>query len=190
MSLKSDTQANRERLVLDLLDTIPTEDCHRDGLLDTPKRVAKMYDEIFAGYTTNIEDVITVFDAEGYDQMVVLKDIEFYSMCEHHMMPFFGKAHIAYIPDGKIVGISKLARILDVFARRLQNQERISQQVVDSIEKNLKPKGVAVVIEAKHLCMCARGVGKQNSVMKTSKLSGDFLGDNGTSRQEFFNLIS
>jgi GTP cyclohydrolase I len=187
--LRSDIQAKRERLILELLDTIPAEDCHRDGLRDTPKRVAKMYDEIFAGYKTKVEDVITVFDAEGYDQMVVLKDIEFFSCCEHHMLPFFGKAHIAYIPDGKIVGISKLARILDIFAKRLQNQERIAQQVAKAIQDHLNPKGVAIVIEAKHLCMCSRGVGKQNSVMKTSKLLGVFLDKDGSARQEFFNLI-
>ena len=160
----------------------------REGLKQTPIRVGKAYTKIFEGYSIKVEDVMTVFDSEGFDEMVLLKDIEFYSMCEHHMLPFFGKAHIAYIPDGKIVGISKLARILDIFARRLQNQERITKQVAEAIEKALCPKGVAVVLEAEHLCMRARGVQKQNSEMVTSKLTGAF-NDKARTRIEFFNLI-
>lgn len=160
----------------------------REGLQDTPRRVAKAYEKIFEGYAIDIKDILTIFDSEGFDQMVILKDIEFYSTCEHHMLPFFGKGHIAYIPNGKIVGISKLARILDIFARRLQNQERITTQVAQAIEENLKPRGVAVILEADHLCMRARGVQKQNSTMVTSKLIGAFK-ENESTRIEFFNLI-
>lgn len=161
---------------------------HSEGTEETPRRAAKAYEKIFEGYTKTVEEILTTFDAEGYDQMVLLKDIEFYSTCEHHLLPFFGKAHIAYIANGKIVGISKLARILDIFARRRQNQERITKQVCDAIQKHLKPKGVAIVLEAEHLCMRARGVEKQNSVMVTSKLTGRFKISEAT-RTEFFNLI-
>lgn len=171
-----------------IIKTVENVDELREGTKDTPMRVAKAFGKLFEGYEKNVEDILTVFDAEGYDQMVLLKDIEFYSTCEHHMLPFFGKAHIAYIPNGKIVGISKLARVLDIFARRLQNQERITQQVVEAIEKHLQPLGVAVVLEAEHFCMRARGVEKQNSVMQTSKLTGAF-DQNEKTRAEFFSLI-
>ncbi len=164
------------------------ENCSREGLQKTPVRARKAYLKIFEGYKIKPEDILTTFENEGKNQMVILKDIEFYSTCEHHLLPFFGKAHIAYIPGKKIVGISKLARILDIYARRMQNQERITQQVAEAIEKHLKPLGVAIVVEAEHLCMRARGVEKQNSVMVTSKLTGAFA-NNEKTRLEFFSLI-
>ena len=160
----------------------------REGLIDTPRRVVKSWTELYKGYNQKAEDILTVFSSDGYDQIVLLKDIEVYSMCEHHMLPFIGKAHVAYIPNEKIVGISKLARLVDIYARRLQIQERIGQQVTDDLMRLLKPKGAACIIEAQHLCMLMRGVNKQNSVMVTSSLRGVFL-QNSTSRQELMNLI-
>lgn len=165
------------------------EDPAREGLVDTPNRVVKSWKELYAGYGKDPADLLTVFDSDGYDELVLLDNIELYSMCEHHMLPFFGKAHVAYIPNGKIVGISKLARIVDVYARRLQNQERITQQVTEAIMKYSQPKGAACIIEAKHFCMCSRGVGKQNSVMKTSSMKGVFFED-PKARQELMNLIN
>lgn len=164
------------------------EDPNREGLRDTPKRVVKSWKELYAGYNQKEEDFLTVFEADGYDQIVLLDNIEMYSMCEHHMLPFYGKAHVAYIPDGKIVGISKLARIVDMYSRRLQNQERITQQVTDTLMNHLQPKGAACIIEAKHMCMCARGVGKQNSVMKTSSMKGAFIEEH-EARAELMNLL-
>lgn len=164
------------------------EDPNREGLKETPTRVLRSYDEIFAGYKADPESVFTIFDGEEYDQMVLLRDVELYSVCEHHMQPFFGKAHIAYIADGKIIGVSKLARLMEIFSRRLQVQERIGEQIVDALMKHLKPKGAACVIEARHMCMCARGVGKQNSIMVTSSLRGAFK-DEDSARAEFMNLI-
>ena len=160
----------------------------REGLIDTPRRVVKSWTELYKGYNQKAEDILTVFSSDGYDQIVLLKDIEVYSMCEHHMLPFVGKAHVAYIPNEKIVGISKLARLVDMYARRLQIQERIGQQVTDDLMRLLNPKGAACIIEAQHLCMLMRGVNKQNSVMVTSSLRGVFL-QNSTSRQELMNLI-
>lgn len=155
---------------------------------DTPKRVVKSWLELFGGYKkTAAEALGTTFSADGYDQMVILKDIEMYSTCSHHMIPFFGKVHIAYIPGKRVVGLSKLARLVEVFARRLQVQERLTQQIADSMNKVLKPKGVMVVIEAKHLCMCARGIQKQNSSMVTSAIHGLFK--NKPAREEFLSLI-
>jgi GTP cyclohydrolase I len=155
------------------------EDTTREGLVDTPKRVIKMYAEIFKGYTQKPEDILTTFAADGYDAIVLLKDIELYSMCEHHMLPFYGKAHVAYIPDpnGRIVGISKLARLVDIFAKRLQIQERLGDQVTSALMETLNPKGAACIIEATHMCMRMRGVEKQNSVMVTSSMKGVFLTD-------------
>lgn len=165
------------------------EDVTRDGLKDTPKRVLKSYKELFSGYSKNPKDIFTTFKNDGYNSMVVLKDIEVYSFCEHHMLPFFGKAHVAYIPNaGKIVGISKLARLVDIFSKRLQVQERIGEQVTESLMEHLNPKGAACVIEAKHMCMCMRGVSKQNSIMVTSSVKGEFMTD-ATVRQEFLGLI-
>lgn len=165
------------------------EDPARDGLKDTPRRVIKSYSELYGGYGKDPKDIFTVFENDGYNSMVILKDIELHSTCEHHMLPFYGKAHVAYIPnDGKIVGISKLARLVDIFAKRLQVQERIGEQVTKALMEYLDPKGAACVIEAKHMCMCARGVGKQNSVMVTSSLKGEFMNDQAV-REEFLNFI-
>lgn len=164
------------------------EDIEREGLKNTPKRVIKSYSRLFGGYKQKPEDILTTFDSENYDQMVVLKDIEFYSTCEHHMLPFFGKAHVAYIPNEKIVGISKLARLVEIYSRRLQNQERLTKQIAEALMFHLKPKGVGVVMEGKHFCMMCRGVEKQNSVMKTAHLTGVFL-DEIETRNEFYNLI-
>jgi len=166
------------------------EDVNRDGLLKTPHRVAKAYEFLMQGYNKRIEDVLNgaIFN-EKYDEMVIVKDIDFYSMCEHHLLPFFGKVHIAYIPGGKIVGLSKIPRIVDVFARRLQVQERMTQQIADTIEKFLCPIGVGVVAEGYHMCMMMRGVQKQNSITTTSAMHGIFKSDART-RSEFLNLIA
>jgi GTP cyclohydrolase I len=164
------------------------DDPTREGILETPKRVVKMWDEIYKGYKQNPEDIFKTFDKGTYDQMVVLRGSELYSMCEHHMLPFFGKVHVAYIPNEKVIGISKLARLVDIFSKRLQIQERIGEQVTTAIMKYLKPKGAACVIEATHLCMKMRGVEKQNSIMVTSSLKGEFL-DNPSAKQEFLTFI-
>lgn len=164
------------------------EDVSREGLLETPQRVAESMNKLYGGYKENPSDIITVFDNEGYDEMVIAKDIEFYSMCEHHMLPFFGKAHIGYVPDTKIIGLSKMPRLVEVFARRLQNQERLTKQIAETLNKELGPKGVGVIIEASHFCMMARGVEKQSSKMTTSSFAGLFLKDSRT-RSEFLNLI-
>lgn len=165
------------------------EDPDRQGLLKTPERVAKAYSFITQGYTQDAAAILrgAMFDEE-YSEMVLVKDIELYSLCEHHMLPFFGKAHIAYIPKGKIVGLSKIPRIVDVFSRRLQVQERLTIEIRDCIAETLEPLGVAVVIEAQHLCMQMRGVSKQNSATTTSAFSGTFLSDAKT-RKEFISLI-
>jgi GTP cyclohydrolase IA len=164
------------------------EDPEREGLKDTPKRVIRAWNEIFSGYHEKVEDIMTCFGSDGYDQIILLKDVEMYSTCEHHMLPFIGKAHIAYLPDKKIIGISKLARLLEIYSRRLQIQERIGQQVTDALMKYLEPKGAACVISAQHLCMQMRGVSKQNSVMITSSMKGVFLTD-ASAKNELLNLI-
>ncbi len=165
------------------------EDVTREGLLKTPHRVAKSMHFLSSGYHMDAYAIMkgAIFHEE-HSQMVVVKDIELFSLCEHHLLPFFGRAHIAYIPNGKIVGLSKLARIVDVFARRFQVQERLTTQIRDCIQETLLPQGVAVVIEAKHLCMMMRGVQKQNSVTTTSAFTGEF--QNQSTRNEFINLIS
>jgi GTP cyclohydrolase I len=165
------------------------ENPQREGLLKTPERVARSLRFLTRGYRQDPEELLkkAVF-TEAYDEMVLVRDIDLFSMCEHHMLPFFGKAHVAYIPDGKIVGLSKLARVVDVFARRLQVQERLTQQIRDAIQNVLNPKGVAVVIEARHLCMVMRGVEKINSVTTTSAMSGQFITSQPT-RSEFLRLI-
>jgi GTP cyclohydrolase I len=165
------------------------EDPEREGLLLTPERVAKSLRFLTKGYRQDPEQVLkqAVF-TESYDEMVLVKDIDIYSMCEHHMLPFFGKAHVAYIPDGKIVGLSKIPRVVEVFARRLQVQERLTQQIRDAIQNVLNPRGVAVVIEATHMCMVMRGVEKQNSITTTSAMSGEFMKSQST-RSEFLRLI-
>ena len=165
------------------------EDITRDGLARTPERVAKSLHFLTQGYQLDALQIMksAVFD-EHHSEMVIVKDIELYSLCEHHMLPFYGRAHIAYIPNGKIVGLSKLARVVDVYSRRLQVQERLTTQVRDCIMEALQPLGVAVVIEAKHLCMMMRGVQKQNSVTTTSAFTGEF--EKQSTRNEFINLIS
>ena len=166
------------------------EDPDREGLVDTPRRVVNAWHEIFGGYKLNIHDIATTFDADGYNELVLLKDIEFYSTCEHHMLSFSGKAHIGYIPSGRIIGISKLARILDIYARRLQIQERIGLQVTHALTELLEPLGTACIIEAQHLCMRCRGVEKQQSIMITSSLTGVFLEDTGMGRAARAELMS
>lgn len=164
------------------------EDPRREGLRDTPKRVVKSWEELFSGYFTNPRNVLgTTFDAGGYDQLVLLKDIEFFSTCEHHMLSFFGKAHVGYVPGKRVVGLSKLARLVEAFSRRLQIQERLTQQIADTLEEVLEPKGVMVVLQAKHMCMVARGVSKQHSEMTTSAIKGCL--DDVAARQEFLALI-
>ena len=165
------------------------EDPEREGLQKTPARVARALRELTKGYKQDPEAIINgALFTEDYSEMIVMKDVDFYSMCEHHMLPFFGKAHIAYLPKGKIVGISKLARLVDVFARRLQVQERMTTQVAQLLMEKLTPEGVAVVVEAEHLCMRMRGVEKQNSYVVTSAMFGVFR-DNQETRDEFMTLI-
>ncbi len=165
------------------------EDPQRDGLLKTPERMAKAMQFNTQGYG---QDAVAILKSARFEEqvseMVIVKDIELYSMCEHHLLPFFGKAHIAYIPNGYITGLSKLARAVDVFARRLQVQERLTTQILDALKESLNPLGVAVVIEAKHLCMMMRGVAKQNSVTTTSAFDGEFL-HNSRTRSEFLQLV-
>lgn len=165
------------------------EDPSRDGLLKTPSRVAKAMRFFTQGYEQSPEDILTgaLFDVD-YDEMVLVKDIDFYSLCEHHMVPFFGRAHVGYIPNGKVVGLSKIPRTVEIFARRLQVQERLTMDVAQTIERVLQPKGVGVVVEAKHLCMMMRGVEKQNSFAITSSLRGTFESDPKT-RAEFMELM-
>ena len=164
------------------------EDPYREGLVATPDRMVRSWKELFSGYGKDPKDILTVFDAENHDQMVLLKNVEIYSMCEHHFLPFVGEAHIAYIPNDKIVGISKLARIAEIYARRLQVQERLTDQIADCIIDLINPLGVGVVIEAQHLCMKSRGIEKQHSVMVTSALRGCFKDEPGV-REEFLGLI-
>ncbi|GFZ85543.1 GTP cyclohydrolase 1 [Aquaticitalea lipolytica] len=165
------------------------EDVSRDGLLKTPERASKAMQFLTQGYNQDAAEILkSAMFKESYNEMVIVKDIEVYSLCEHHILPFFGKAHIAYIPNGHIVGLSKLPRIVDVFSRRLQVQERLTQQILDCINDTLKPQGVAVVIEASHMCMMMRGVQKQNSVTTTSGFRGQF--EKIETRNEFLKLIS
>ncbi len=169
--------------------TILGEDTSREGLNKTPERVAKAMQFLLQGYKTDpIEILRSAMFKEDYRQMVIVKDIEIYSMCEHHLLPFFGKAHVAYIPNGTITGLSKIARVVDVFARRLQVQERLTTQIKDCIQSTLKPLGVAVVIEAQHLCMQMRGIQKQHSITTTSDFTGAF--QKNATRDEFIKLIS
>lgn len=184
--MSNQKRESQEALIRQVLYEIG-EDPEREGLVDTPKRVVKSWKELFAGYKQDPADVLTVFEAGTYDQMVLLRDIEMHSTCEHHMLPFYGKAHIAYVPNDKVIGISKLARLLDIFAKRLQIQERIGEQVTKALIDYLSPKGAGCIIESRHMCMCARGVEKQNSTMVTSSLKGCFLTDQ-TVRSEFLAL--
>ena len=165
------------------------EDPSREGLLNTPKRVAKAWEFLTKGYNENLNELINnaIFEGESKD-MVIVKNIEFYSLCEHHMIPFYGKAHIGYIPDGKIIGLSKLARITDLFSQRLQVQERLTNQIAQCLQEVLNPRGVAVVLEGKHFCMLSRGVQKQNSIATSSSMLGIFREKEST-RNEFLKLI-
>ncbi len=183
MKVTDDVKDRYEDIIKDL-----GEDVKRDGLLKTPERAAKAMQFLTQGYDQDPVEILkgAMFE-ESYNEMVIVKDIELYSLCEHHILPFFGKAHIAYIPNGKIVGLSKLPRIVDVFARRLQVQERLTEQVLDCINDTLKPQGVAVVIEASHMCMMMRGVQKQNSITTTSGFRGQF--EKIETRNEFLKLI-
>ncbi|MBF0484930.1 MAG: GTP cyclohydrolase I FolE [Candidatus Omnitrophica bacterium] len=179
---------NKEKIYRSLLVSIG-ENLDRDGLKATPKRAARAFEHLTVGYSQNIDEVINgaIFESDN-DEMIIVKDIEMYSLCEHHLLPFFGKCHIGYIPRGKVMGLSKLARVVDVYAKRLQIQENLTKQVADTIMKYTNAYGVGVVIEAKHLCMMMRGVEKQNSVMKTSCMLGVFRSQ-GTTRSEFLSLI-
>ncbi|MBQ7425895.1 MAG: GTP cyclohydrolase I FolE [Prevotella sp.] len=168
--------------------TLLGEDPEREGLEKTPMRVAKAMQTLTKGYQMDAHKVLTdALFKEDYSQMVIVKDIDFFSLCEHHMLPFYGKAHVAYIPNGYITGLSKIARVVDIYAHRLQVQERMTQQIKDCIQDTLKPLGVMVVIEAKHMCMQMRGIEKQNSITTTSDFSGAF--NQAKTRQEFMNLI-
>ncbi|MGD9994098.1 MAG: GTP cyclohydrolase I FolE [Salinivirgaceae bacterium] len=172
----------------EVLDTLG-ENIDREGLVKTPLRVAKAMQFLTQGYSAKPEEILkSAMFKEDYSQMVIVKDIEIYSMCEHHMLPFFGKAHVAYIPDGYITGLSKIARVVEAYARRLQVQERLTNQIKDCIQSTLKPLGVAVVIEAAHMCMQMRGIEKQESVTTTSAFTGAFL-NNASTREEFIHLI-
>jgi GTP cyclohydrolase I len=177
-----------EKLFRELIEKIG-EDANRQGLKDTPKRAAKAMEFLTRGYRENIDQMVNeaLFDSDT-SEIVLVKNIELYSLCEHHLLPFIGKCHVAYIPAGKVIGVSKVARIVDVFARRLQIQENLTRQIAETVEKYTGAVGVAVVIEAQHLCMMMRGVEKQNSIMTTSCVLGEFH-DDASTRSEFFSLI-
>ena len=178
-----------QKAIATILEYIEPHQSNREGLIDTPSRVVNSWKEIFSGYSKDPAEVLSsTFNAEDYDGIVLLRDIEFHSTCEHHLQPFTGKAHVAYIPVERIVGISKLARIVDLHARRLQNQERITKGIADDLEKHLNPLGAAVIIEASHGCMKCRGVKKQNSVMTTSAMRGVFF-ERNEARTELMQLI-
>ncbi len=185
--IKTVDEARIEKAVREILLAVG-EDTSRDGLKDTPSRVARMYAELLAGMQQDPTEHLKSVFSENYDEIVLLRDIPFYSMCEHHLMPFIGKAHVAYLPAGRILGVSKLARIVDCFARRLQTQERLTYQIADFLMTNLKPLGVAVVMEAAHSCMTIRGIKKPGSVMVTSAVRGIFRKD-PRSRSELMSLI-
>ncbi len=178
-----------EQAVLQLLHALG-EQPEREGLLNTPKRVARMYTELLSGYNADLEKIINdaIFNI-NYDQMVIVRDIEFYSLCEHHMLPFVGRVHVAYMPAGKVIGLSKIPRIVDVYARRLQVQERMTRQIADSLQELLEPHGVAVVAEGLHMCTMMRGVKKHDARLTTSALLGSFR-TNAATRQEFLENIS
>ncbi len=180
--------ARMEESFLQLLQAIG-EDPNREGLLRTPTRAARAFEFLTNGYRQSLDDVVNgaIFESDA-SEIILVKDIELYSLCEHHLLPFIGRAHVAYIPNGKVIGLSKVARLVDVFARRLQIQENLTVQIADALMKTLRPAGVGIVVEAKHLCMMMRGVEKQNSVMKTSCLLGTFKEDART-RSEFLSLL-
>lgn len=180
-------QSNIKQLIEQLIVGIDPNP-QREGLRDTPQRVADSYAKLFGGYSIDPAAQLTFFDSENYDEMITCRDIDFYSTCEHHLLPFYGKAHIGYIPDQKIVGLSKLPRVVEVFARRLQNQERLTSQISDFLNTALAAKGIGVLIEATHLCMQARGVEKQNTLVTTSTFRGLFK-KNLNTRNEFLTII-
>ncbi len=186
--MTEENKNNIKSLTKELLKEIG-ENPDREGLLNTPDRVSRAWEYLSKGYRQDVKELINgaIFN-EKYDQMVAVKDIEFYSMCEHHLLPFFGHAHIAYIPNGKIIGLSKIPRILDMFARRLQVQERMTQEVASMLNDVLEPRGVAVIIEAQHMCMQMRGVEKRQSYMSTSAMLGIFRDDDKT-RKEFLDIV-
>lgn len=184
-AVKTEQIAEHYKQIIQLLG----EDVDREGLLKTPERVARALQFLMQGYEQSPEEIIkSAMFTENYRQMVIVKDIDFYSMCEHHMLPFFGKAHIAYIPNKQITGLSKIARIVEVYARRMQVQERMTTQIKECIQKTLNPMGVMVIIEAQHLCMQMRGVQKQHSITTTSDFTGIF--EQAKTREEFMNLIN
>jgi len=188
--VNTDVGNNREKIeyhIEQILNLIG-EDTKREGLLETPARVTRMYEEIFAGYEVNPRDVLGVTFDENHEELVIVKDIVYYSQCEHHMAPFFGKIHIGYIPSGKIAGLSKFARLVEAVTRRLQVQERITSQIADILNEVLEPNGVMVVVEGEHLCMCSRGVKKPGSKTVTSAVRGIFREDSA-SRAEFLSLL-
>ena len=187
-ALNLDVEAAK-KLIFDLLKAVG-EDPNREGLKNTPDRVARMYAELLSGYSQEPERIINnaLFHV-NYDEMVLVRDIEFYSLCEHHILPFIGRAHVAYIPHGKVIGLSKIPRIVDMYARRLQIQERMTRQIADFIQETLEPHGVAVVVEAMHLCSMMRGVKKHDARMTTSAMHGTFRA-NAATRQEFLDNIS
>lgn len=186
--MKDTHQIKNEAAIQHILGSIEGN-WEREGLQNTPTRVIQSWKELYKGYSQKPEEVLTEFKTGGYNQIVLLKNIEFYSMCEHHMLPFHGKAHIAYIPGSKLIGISKLARLLDIYARRLQIQERIGDQVVNALMDILQAKGAACIIEASHMCMQMRGVSKQNSTMVTSSMRGVFYDQQGP-KMELMQLIN
>jgi GTP cyclohydrolase IA len=190
--LSTDNRQQSDPVIEAAVRTILTalnEDVKREGLLNTPNRVARMYQELTAGYHVDPERLINnaIFEEE-YDQMIIVKDIDFYSLCEHHLLPFMGKAHVAYLPKGKIIGLSKIPRIVEMFARRLQVQERMTTQIANFLQETLNPYGVGVVVEARHLCAVMRGVKQHNSIMVTSAMLGDFKQSQNT-RNELLSLI-
>ncbi len=187
--MKTEPKTQQLQEVIEQLLSLVGEDPSRDGLKKTPERVAKMFNFLTKGYTQDVDEILNgaLFPIK-YDEMVIVKDIDFFSLCEHHLVPFFGKCHIAYLPDKKVIGLSKLPRIVEVFSRRFQVQERLTQQIAETIQEKIKPQGVAVVMEAQHLCMMMRGVEKQNATAITSAMLGGFRTRRET-REEFLELI-
>jgi len=187
--MNQDQQKEFEQAVSKILELVG-EDPQREGLLKTPQRVAKAFEFLTQGYQQDPQDILNeALFSTSNDEMVVVRDIEFYSMCEHHILPIIGRVHVAYIPDGKVVGLSKIPRVVNIFARRLQIQEQMTEQIADALKKTIKPKGVAVVVEARHMCMEMRGVEKINSTTVSSALRGLFKKDTKT-RKEFFDIIN
>ncbi|MEK6684158.1 MAG: GTP cyclohydrolase I FolE [Nitrospirota bacterium] len=187
--MKAEQKTQQLQEIIERLLRLVGENPSRGGLIRTPERVAKMFNFLTKGYTQDIDEVLNgaLFPIK-YDEMVIVKNIDFFSLCEHHLVPFFGKCHIAYLPDKKVIGLSKLPRIVEVFSRRLQVQERLTQQIAETLQEKIKPRGVAVVMEAQHLCMMMRGVEKQNATAITSAMLGGFRTRRET-RQEFLELI-